>query len=148
MENIENRIAALAEYLSIHQEEITFDGYIFCTEDGKEYSVLTDDEATQEATREIIESLWAFRAGFILDCTEIADDQNRFAYGDIVESLQSMQEKCCESCNAFIYALIEGTCGIDEFVDEAIEADGRGHFISRYDGMEDEQGDYFIYRIN
>lgn len=59
-----------------------------------------------------------------------------------------MQENCCESCNEFIRALIDGTCGIDEFVREAIMSDGRGHFIATYDGEENEQDEYFIYRVN
>jgi hypothetical protein len=29
---------------------------------------------------------------------------------------------------------------------DAISTDGRGHFISSYDGEENEQGDYYIYR--
>lgn len=40
----------------------------------------------------------------------------------------------------------------DEFVNKAIEADGRGHFLSKYDGAEHEvivdDVLFFIYRIN
>ena len=46
----------------------------------------------------------------------------------------------------FILALIEETCRIDKFVDDAIDTDGRGHFISSYDGEEVEAEEYFIYR--
>ena len=144
MENIENKIAALAKHLSIAPEQITFNGDYFDTEDGEEYFVFTDDEANEAAAREIKNSLWAFNANFILDCTELAAGD--CCYGDVVESLQTMQNKCCESCNEFIYALIESTCGIDEFIERAIYEDGRGHFISYYDGMEDESEDYYIYR--
>jgi hypothetical protein len=59
-----------------------------------------------------------------------------------------MQEKCCEGCNDFFKAIIKGTCGLDKFVEDAIEADGRGHFLAYYDGEENEQGDCFIYRVN
>lgn len=31
---------------------------------------------------------------------------------------------------------------------EKINADGRGHFISYYDGNENEQNGFFIYRLN
>lgn len=34
------------------------------------------------------------------------------------------------------------------FVNDAIDADGRGHFIALYDGYENEQDGYFIYRQN
>ena len=37
---------------------------------------------------------------------------------------------------------------MDEFIEDAISSDGRGHFLSPYDGEENEEGDYFIYRIN
>ena len=64
------------------------------------------------------------------------------------ESLKKMQQDQCESCNEFIRALIDGKEGIESFIDSAVSADGRGHFLSSYDGEENEEGDYFIYRIN
>ena len=33
-------------------------------------------------------------------------------------------------------------------INEAIEVDGCGHFIATYDGVENEMGEYFIYRLN
>jgi hypothetical protein len=36
----------------------------------------------------------------------------------------------------------------DEFIQDAIDSDGRGHFLSYYDGEETEINDYYIYRIN
>ena len=36
----------------------------------------------------------------------------------------------------------------DDFIDDAVSSDGRGHFISRYDGDENEQDGYYIYRCN
>lgn len=41
-----------------------------------------------------------------------------------------------------------GALDIDYMTEEAIQADGRGHFISSYDGVEIEQDGFFIYRIN
>ena len=123
---------ALAEFLNIDLEDV--DSY----ED--DYLVLTDDEA-DEAVREYIkDSVWAFNASFIL--CECGLD------GSGEDSLKAMQEKSCESANDFILSLIEKTCGLDEFVDSAVCADGRGHFLSSYDGEENEQGEYFIYRTN
>jgi len=54
------------------------------------------------------------------------------------------QEKC-ESANEALKAMITD---LDEFVEEAIGVDGRGHFLSTYDGAEEEEGEYFIYRVN
>ncbi len=40
----------------------------------------------------------------------------------------------------------------DEFVSQAISADGRGHFLNTYDGNENEQTiegtTFYIYRMN
>lgn len=33
-------------------------------------------------------------------------------------------------------------------VADAIRCDGRGHFLSQYDGEEVEAGEFFIYRLN
>ena len=110
--------------------------------DGGEYLVLTDDEADEKAKQEIIETLWAFNAEFILGCCNL--DISR----GVVASLRDMQGKSCEGCSDFIRALIDGTCGIDDFVYQAIESDGREHFIATYDDEENEQDEYFIYHVN
>jgi hypothetical protein len=60
-----------------------------------------------------------------------------------------MQSKKCEGANDSILALIEKTDGgLDGFVEEAVSVDGRGHFLSGYDGEECEVGEFFAYRIN
>lgn len=109
-----------------------------------EFRVLTDEEADAAAGEYIKDSLWAFNASFILG--ECGLDLS----GE--DSLRQMQEKSCESANDFILSLVEKTCGLDSFVESAISADGRGHFMSSYDGNEDEVqsgGKYwFVYRIN
>jgi len=106
----------------------------------EDYLVLTDEEANEKTKEYIKESLWAFNANFIL--SECGLDLSG------TESLKEMQQKVCESANDFILSLIEKTCGLDKFVESAIMADGRGHFLSTYDGEEVEQGEYFIYRLN
>ena len=135
---------ALALYLDVDENEIEENtwGTYGIKGDGGEYLVLTDEEADEEAKKEIKNSLWAFKAEFILQ--ECGMSLNH----DVENSLIAMQSACCEDCNDFILALIEGTCGIDKFADDAIGFDGRGHFISEYDGEEvDAEGEYYIYRI-
>ena len=67
----------------------------------------------------------------------------------LAEALEAMQSQKCEGANDAILALIEKTDGgLEGFVEDAISADGRGHFLSSYDGEENEEGDFFIYRIN
>lgn len=141
---MEKRIEALAEFTGFDTEDITkADWGKFIFEAGnQEYMVLTDTEAKDECKNTIESELWAFNADFIVNQCGLLDTC------EVVDSLRKMQERCCEDCNDFIAALIEGTCGIDDFVREAVCADGRGHFIARYDGRENEQNGYFIYRIN
>jgi hypothetical protein len=104
---------------------------------GSEYLVLTDDEANEHATDDIMESIWAFNPDFIIDHTNLP-----YEAIDLIRSYQSEQ---CDGANDVIYALIND---IDEFIDDAICADGRGHFMASYDGDEYESGEYFIYRMN
>ena len=105
-----------------------------------DYLVLTDAEADKRAAEAIKESAWAFNADFILG--ECGLDLSG------AESLKSMQEKSCEDANDFIVSLIEKTCGMEQFVDSAVSADGRGHFLSGYDSNEREQViDNIIYYI-
>ena len=137
-----DRIKALAAFLGESVENLHENGGIyFQVVDGMEYLVLTDGEADQMSQDYIEDSLWAFTADFILDTCGLDSSSN------VSRSLRKMQEESCEGCNDFIRALVEGTCGIDEFVNQAVLADGRGNFLSSYDGEEDEQGGYFIYCI-
>jgi len=107
-----------------------------------DYFVLTDDEADEKAADYIKDSLWAFNASFIAGET-----------GLDTEVIQAIQDNGkCESNNDVIYNLIQKCGDIDSFIQEAISADGRGHFMSSYDGNENEEkvngNTYFIYRQN
>ena len=133
------KIEALAKFLEIDAEDIEKTDWDTFKAEWAEYLVLTDEEAYDKAYSEIEESLWAFNADFIIDMCG-------FSGGE--KSLTAMQREYCENCNEFIRAMIKGTCGLDKFVDVAIESDGRGHFISMYDGEETEQDEYFIYRVD
>lgn len=116
----------------------------FESESGEEYMVLTDEEADNEVENSIRESLWAFNADFILEHTAAYKHTSGEHDRDIILALQKMQETLCETANELVYALIED---YEQFVDDAIEADGRGHFISMYDGEENEQNGFYIYRM-
>ena len=60
-----------------------------------------------------------------------------------------MLSEKCESSNEAVKSLIED---FDHFVDDAVLTDGRGHFLSSYDGEENEvkinNTWYYIYRTN
>jgi hypothetical protein len=106
------------------------------------YIVLTDSEADDKAAEYIKDSLWAFNASFLASETGLDE-----------EIFQAIQDNGrCESNNDIIYNTINKLGNMDEFIDAAISADGRGHFMSSYDGNENEEtvnGEmFFIYRIN
>lgn len=135
-----NKIKTLADFLEISKEKAQN-----LIENG-DYLVLTDEEAQTRANEEIRNSLWAFNADFILNHNKRAIGFDRYEWDAAVEALEDAQEKSCESLNGLCLALIDD---IDEFVQDAIIADGRGHFISFYDGKEHETPDgLFIYRMN
>jgi len=136
-------VDALAIHLGVNKEEITEQTYthyglpIFCI-GSKEYAV-GDDEQAGEALYEYIEqSVWAFNASFIASECNLPESEGM---------IKAAQEKC-EDANDGILAMIKGTCGLKSFVDSAESADGRGHFLSPYDGEESEVDGFFIYRLN
>ncbi len=106
----------------------------------QEYAIGTDSEATDAAKENIKQSLWAFKSEFIVSECDLPYE--------LAEVFEGFQSEKCESANDAIEALIEQTCGLDSFCEAAISADGRGHFMSSYDGEENEEGEYFIYRLN
>ena len=137
---------ALANFLEVGLEEITegtyCDNSLAC--DGAEYMVLTDEQADEKAREEILNSLWAFNADFVISHCKNYSDMDQYEVESAIESLRYAQGNCCENANGLVRALI---ADIDEFVEDAIDADGRGHFIAYYDGVENEQDGYYIYRV-
>lgn len=113
---------------------------------GNEYKVLTDDEADEEAKENILNSLWAFNAYFTLEHTDFYKTAYDCECEEFAEALQMIQDKLGESANSIVKALIYD---LDEFVEDAIDIDGRGNFISYYDGVEhwDSENDLYIYIV-
>lgn len=134
----ELKMIALANHLDIDPEDVEQSDYnpIEFEADGVDYLVCTDDEADGYAGDYIKESLWAFNAGFIIDHSELPYD----AFDMIAE----FQEAKCEDANDTISALIDD---MEEFIEDAICADGRGHFLNGYDGEEYESDGFYIYQL-
>jgi len=109
--------------------------------DFNEYRVLTDEEADELAYDYIMDSLWAFTSSFLAGETGIDED----VFIALAENGK------CESNNDAIASLIKSSCGYQEFVDSAVSADGRGHYINSYDGYEHEvkvgRKTFYIYRV-
>lgn len=144
MKNLNERIAAL-ETLTEEKAKYNYDLELFELENGETYKVLTDEEADEAAAEEIKNSLWAFRPEFIVEHMKNFNTMYNYEKKTIIEAIEKMQADLCESANTIVEALIED---IDDFVYDAIKVDGRGHFIAWYDFNENEQNDYFIYRID
>lgn len=106
---------------------------------GNEYLIVNEYLAERLVTEYIEDSLWAFNADFLSSVTGF----DKMIFEDI--------SRLGEDSNGAISALIKSSCGIDEVVSKAIAWDGRGHFLSGYDGEEIEilVGDelYFAYRL-
>lgn len=135
------KIEALAEFLDVEVKDLevsSWDENTFVLGD-QEYLVLTDEEADDAATERIKESAWAFNKNFIIANSSVLDYDK--GSEDILDAIQ---EKC-EDGNDAILRLIDD---FDIFVEDAISSDGRGHFLSPYDGNENEVDEYFIYRTN
>ena len=136
------KVQALASYLEEHRQdleetEIYVTNNMFELDNGEEYLVLTDQEADEYATDEIENMLWAFNADFLASYTGL----HKAVFEALAEGY--------ENSNEAIMALINNAGSMDDFVQECIDADGRGHFVANYDGEEIElENDYYAYRVN
>jgi hypothetical protein len=133
-----NKRKALSKFLGCKKAEIEVTAYDENTFDaeGCEYLVLTDCEADEMAQEYIADSLWAFNPSFLADETGVPEEMFKCA------------SEMCEDANEGFLKAVESTCGLVEFAESAIRSDGRGHFLSTYDGNENEQNEYYIYRTN
>lgn len=152
MNDTEERKRALAYHLQLKEEEM--EDINQDTEDqfsigNAEYLVLTDKEADEHAREDIERNVWAFMPNFILSHCSTYEKMSNWEYDAAKEALEKIQAHFAEGINELIKAMIPD---MDEFVDDAICADGRGHFISMYDGRENEEKvngkTYYIYRTN
>lgn len=155
---IENDTAYCGSYMEElqkhqhEQSELTFEQW--CSENltevepydednyNNDYFVLTDEEADEKAKEYILDSLWAFNASFIAYHTDLDEE--------VIQAIHDNGK--CESNNDTIHNLIKKLGDLDDFVSDAISVDGRGHFLSSYDGNENEETvngtTFYIYRQN
>lgn len=135
--NQEPKIRALALYLEIKYSEAS------TLIDDEDWISLTDEEADDQATAYIEDSLWAFNYNFLCGYIPGLSSMNK-------EMWHAFVSAACEDANPLIKAMLGDN--ISSFVDAAIRADGRGHFISSYDSEEHEQRvdgvTYFLYQQN
>lgn len=133
-----SKMQALIHFLECSSAEVQLNGSEF--EVGtRSYLVLTDREATAKTREHILETLWAFRPEFL---------QNYTAKGVDADILRRLQERYEDSNEAILKLVTQKNA----LISDAIGADGRGHFLSSYDGEEHEvthnKTIYYIYRTN
>jgi hypothetical protein len=133
-----NKIEALAKFLDCNEDYLFQDRYdeSLYTLANEEYLVLTDSEADERTADYIRETLWAFNPSFLC---------NYLPKGVTEDVVRILQDKC-EGANEPLLAMVDDR--LDDLIQDAIGADGRGHFVNNYDGEEHEAGEYFIYRVN
>lgn len=132
-ERNKRNIEALKKHTDCEYSDITKEGKTTYFIGNQEYLVLNDQEAQKRCEENIKQSIWAFRSSFISKHTGIDE-----------EIIKSVQEHC-EGSNEMILRSIKN---LEKFIKDAILSDGRGHFISYYDGNEHEKDDLFIYRLS
>lgn len=150
VETFANQIAALAAHLGCDPDDIALkreDGlhglptFVYGRE---EYAVGTDEEADSAVAEDIKQLMWAFNASFILSECGLPFE--------LEAAIKAFQKDKCEDANDALLALVEKCSSLEDFTKAAVQADGRGHFLSGYDGEENEEKandiDYFIYRVN
>lgn len=105
--------------------------------ESEEWLVCTDEEADELTAAYIKDSLWAFRPGFLVGYIDAHLPERHLA---------KIQAEMCEDANEVILALVKDN--LDALISDAVSEDGRGHFLSHYDGEEVEMGDFYAYRRN
>lgn len=105
--------------------------------ESEEWLVLTDEEADEKCTEYVRENIWTFNPNFLAGYLPVGMD---------AEILNTMQAKLCEDANPAILAMVGD--GFENLVEHATGADGRGHYLAGYDGVEIEEGGYYLYRLN
>ncbi len=111
-------------------EHVEDDTYMVCHQ---EHIICADKKADELAADYIENSLWAFNPSFICDCIDGLSDSARTAIEDM---LKHSQQTLCEDANDAILRLVSGN--LQDLINAAIQANGRGHFLSSYDGEEIE----------
>ena len=143
----QNQVRALCAFLDCDPDDLSKESYehygalALYALGSKSYAIGTDSEADKAAANNIEDSIWAFNASFLASYTGLPE-----------EMFSGMQDKCEDANDAFKTCVERAEGGLAGFVEDAISADGRGHFMSSYDGNYEEftvnDVTYYIFRLN
>lgn len=146
MGNYDAATKAVAQVADCKPSELTeescdFYGLRLFSLGNTEYAVGTDEEADSAAQEYVTQSVWAFQSSFLASFTGLPE-----------EVFTALQDKCEDANDTFLTLINEVGAGIEEFTSKAISSDGRGHFLSGYDGKEEEAtvkgALFYVYRVN
>jgi len=93
----------------------------------EDWLILSDEEADAEAVESVRRDVWAFVPSFLV---------SYLPEGVTVDVVETLQQAKYEDAAPAILAMLGQR--FEEFASDAIEADGRGHFLSSWDGCEHE----------
>jgi hypothetical protein len=143
-----NKTEALAKYLECEATEVIQSSYDEKSFEacGKEFLVLTEEEAIDKAVNYIENTLWAFRTSFLIDFIPSACSLSNSKTYELEKCISQMQEKMCEDCNDILKALIGKR--LKELVNAALSNDPIENFLATYDHKVCEEGEFLIYRTN
>lgn len=102
---------------------------VYESADGSEYAVGTNLQAKKAAAVYIRDSLWAFNSDFL----------EKYVPNGVTSYVLSKLQEQCESANDAIVQLVGDR--LKRLIEDAILADGLGHFLSPYDGKESDSED-------
>lgn len=142
--------AALAEHLDVAAEDVEvddedfYDALTVFAVGNQRYAIGTEEQAQKAARTYVAESLWCMRSSFLSDETGL--DARIF---DAIAGRSGGGEEFQEDISRIVEGLADN--GVEGFTERAIEQDGRGTFISSYDGEEfelrDGESEWYAYRI-
>ncbi len=131
------KMIALAEHLDVCFEDIindAYDGMMFAI-DRETYLVCTDAEANDRAGNMIKAELWTFEPSFLIPHTILSTGMER-----VIEVIVNAK---WEDSTPILESLIPD---MDALIADAINSDGRGHFLNFYDGEENASQGFYIYQ--
>ena len=121
--------------LAVNKERETYQELPVIIIDDEEYIVAEGEEEANKAARRAVEdTICYFRPDFLAAHSDVPEKVFAFLAGT----------GCFDDNEAYKAMIYD----VDDFIDDAIDADGRGHFLNSYDSVEHEIGEYFLYRIN
>ena len=148
-------------------DEVGINGFTQNFQDYIKQYALDKDFVESLCEEDIEQSVWELDSEELLEelnLENLVDDDTTIE--DIESNIDDYREKLIDykkDTNEFDFDYLANNWGeeeawdliqknnaydLDEIVSTSISWDGRGHFLARYDGVENEYDEYYIYRVN